>query len=128
MLKFGFWQIVELFTVVYSLINTFYKHGKPAMSQKELDNYNNLPDDLKVLSAFIIFCLFMILGPMIAYFGGCSGIYFIAYSIVCVLMYLYGMLAMQTGDAVSIKHSFTWNVLLMSVYNYLLYMGGFWSK
>lgn len=127
MLKVGFWQLLEIATVVLSLSSSFRNHGKPLM---ELDKYNKylaLPDLVKSITVAFAFLIMLFLGPVLAYSGGCRGVWLLLYVAMASGLYSYGMYLFNSGKVLKQNYSFYRSAITMAIYNVLLYMGGFWT-
>ena len=127
MLKTGIWQLVELITIVYSVASAFRKHGQPMTTAKQLTEYQALPEGFKGVSKVIMFIITLALGPVVAYNGGCTGVWLLAYTSMSVAFYVYG-LHLLDGAWLNVKYSVYRTVITMTVYNVLLYLGGFWTN
>ena len=126
MIKTGIWQIIEMITIMLSIYIALANSGKPII--KELDkDWKEHDESTRGCTLFIMFILWMFLGPLIAYWGGCSGPWFMAFVGVSFSFYLYSMHIIISGKGRYMKHSVIRTLIHQVALNYLMYMGGFWT-
>jgi hypothetical protein len=127
MLKTGLPQIIELFTIVASLYSAFVGHGKPLIGNPtKFAEVTSNETVLKIAKVFT-FVVMLLLGPLLALWGGCRGIYLLLYCTMAFVLYLKGMQELETGKLLVKTKNFYTSALTMAAYNTLLYLGGFWT-
>ena len=127
MIKTGIWQVIELFTIILSMYVAIRNNGKPLSTKKEADDFISLSFNFKLFAYAIGFTFVVLTGPVLAWLGGCHGIWLLAYDAVCFIYYLLGCGFMHSGSD-KINHSIIRTTLTMALYTWLLYMGDFWVQ
>jgi hypothetical protein len=127
MLKTGLPQIIELLTVVASLYSAFVGHGKPMIENPTKFAEVTSNETVLNIAKIFTFVVMLLLGPLLALWGGCNGVYLLLYCTMAFVLYLHAMHELSTGKLLVKTKNFYNTALTMTAYNVLLYLGGFWT-
>ena len=127
MIKTELWQILEIVIITSSLFQTFSKRGTPIVNKEKWDKFNNYPENIKDSANLFVFCIALLIGPILAYLGGCTGMWLLIFTAFSMGIYFYSVHIMETGKARYINFSPVRSIVLFGAQNYILYLGGFWT-
>jgi len=130
-MKFGFWQFMEILSVVLGMMGAYRNHGKTVAKKEYLELLNRLPPQAQSLFHNItwfmgvVFSLYWILN---AWLGGAMGPFFIAYAIGCGIMWQASHYV-QSNEArlLAFKSNVYRAGFIFTIFNILLYYAGFWT-
>ena len=127
MLKLGIWQIVELITVLISVRGSYLKDGQTYMTFEAYQLFRVAGPLGRIITYLVTLAVTLLLGPLVAYKGGCQGVWFMVYCTMSLGLLVWALWILESGYCLKVKHSFWRTLLTMATYNVFLYLGGFWT-
>lgn len=128
-MKFNIWQIFELLSIILGLFKSARKHGSLVIDEatrKSMEESEHF-ESIKTIGIAVAF-IYSMFWVIVAYMGNCQGIWLVLYMAGAGITFSLSKDRFDNEKTrYTTRHNFWRSLATFSVFNYFLYMGGFWQ-